>query len=71
MTINLANLVNSLLYSFIGIVVLGLGFYLWDRMTPYDLWKEIVEKQNKALAVVVGAVTLGISIIIASAVHGG
>lgn len=71
MSINVANLLNSFLYSVIGIAVLALGFYVWDRLTPYDLWKEIVEKQNRALAIVVGAVTLGISLIIASAVHGG
>jgi len=34
------------------------------------LWDEIVEKHNIALAIVVGAMCLGISIIVAAAVHG-
>jgi len=40
-----------------------------DRITPYDLWKEIVQDKNLALAVLIGAMSIGISIIIAAAVH--
>ena len=40
-----------------------------DRLTPYDLWKELVEKQNTAVAFVVGMVALGICIIVAAAIH--
>ncbi|MGL4807864.1 MAG: DUF350 domain-containing protein, partial [Giesbergeria sp.] len=40
-----------------------------DKLTPYDLWREIVEKQNKSLAMVVAAMCLGISIIVAAAIH--
>ena len=58
-----------MVYSFLGIVIFAVGFILIDKMTPYDLWKEIVEKQNMALAVMVGAMTLGMCIIIAAAVH--
>jgi uncharacterized membrane protein YjfL (UPF0719 family) len=34
------------------------------------LWEELVDKQNVALGIVVGAMVLGISIIVAAAVHG-
>ena len=60
----------ALVYSAAGLAVFLLGFYLFDRLTPYPLWKELVEKQNTALAIVVGAVALGISLIVASAIHG-
>jgi uncharacterized membrane protein YjfL (UPF0719 family) len=40
-----------------------------DRVTPYSLWKEIVEEKNVALAVLLGAASIGICVIIASAVH--
>jgi hypothetical protein len=33
------------------------------------LWGEIVEKQNVALALVVAAMSLGICVIIAAAIH--
>ena len=37
--------------------------------TPGELWKEIVEERNLALAVLVGAMSIGMCIIIAAAVH--
>jgi uncharacterized membrane protein YjfL (UPF0719 family) len=63
-------LVASLLFSAVGIVILGGGFYMFDRLTPYDLWKQIVEEKNTALALVVGAMTIAIGMIISSAIHG-
>ena len=45
------------------------SFIVMDKMTPYDLWSEIVEKQNMALAILAGLMALGIAIIIAAAVH--
>lgn len=61
---------GSILYAFIGVVVFWLSFLLIDKLTPYDLWAELVEKQNMALAIVVGAMALGLSIIVAAAVVG-
>jgi putative membrane protein len=54
----------------IGVIVFWLSFIIIDKMTPYNLWHEIVEKHNIALGIVVGAMSLGISIIVAAAVHG-
>ena len=61
--------VNALIFSLIGLVIFGLGFVVFDKLTPYDLWREVTEKQNVAVALVVGSMALGISMIIASAVH--
>jgi uncharacterized membrane protein YjfL (UPF0719 family) len=60
---------GSLLYAVIGLAVFWLAFLLIDKLTPYDLWQEIVEKQNMALGVVVAAMSLGICIIVAAAIH--
>jgi putative membrane protein len=60
---------NALVFAIIGIVLLVVGFITWDKITPYDLWKEIVEKQNVALAIFAGFMALGIAVIIAAAVH--
>ena len=60
---------GSILYAVIGVVVFWVCFIIVDKITPYDLWREIVEKQNKALAMVVAAMCLGISIIVAAAIH--
>lgn len=62
-------LVNSLLFSFVGLFVFCAGFVVIDRLTPYNLWQELIEKKNMALAVVVGFVSLGICVIIAAAIH--
>ncbi len=68
--INWHDFVSSLLYSIIGVVVFCVAFVIVDWLTPYDLWKELIEKKNQPLAIVVGAVGLGICIIIAAAMHG-
>ena len=63
-------LFNALVFSGIGLVIFFIGFVTMDWITPYNLWKEIVEEQNSALAILVGAISIGICIIIAAAVHG-
>lgn len=62
-------LLNAIVYSLLGIVLFSFAFVLIDRMTPYDLWKEICENRNVALAIMVGAMSIGVCIIIAAAVH--
>lgn len=59
----------SLVYSFIGIAVLGISFWIWEKITPENLWKEIIEKQNMALALLAAAFMISLSIIISSAIH--
>jgi len=61
---------GSLLYALIGVLVFWLAFVIIDKLTPYDLWGEIVEKKNVALAIVVGAMCIAIGLIISAAVHG-
>lgn len=62
---------GSILFALVGVLVFWISFIIIDKITPYDLWGEIVEKQNQALALVVAAMCLGISIIVAAAIHGG
>jgi uncharacterized membrane protein YjfL (UPF0719 family) len=61
---------GSIFYAFIGVFILWLCFLLFDKVTPYRLWDELVEKKNVALAIVVGSMCIAIGLIIASAVHG-
>jgi putative membrane protein len=65
----LKSVVAALVYSLLGIIVFGVAFKLVDAVTPYDLWKELVEQKNVALAIVVGAMALSIAWIVASAIH--
>ena len=48
----------------------GSGFVIVDKITPYDLWAEICEKKNVALAIVVGSTAIAIGLIVSAAIHG-
>ena len=61
---------GSILYALIGVLIFWITFVIIDKITPYDLWGEIVEKKNVALAIVVGAMCIAIGLIISAAVHG-
>lgn len=61
---------GSLAFALMGVLVLVISFIVIDKLTPKDLWAEIVEKQNVALAIVVGAMCLAVGHIIAAAIHG-
>jgi uncharacterized membrane protein YjfL (UPF0719 family) len=67
---NVKIFVSSLLYSILGVAMFWISFVVVDKLTPYELWKEIVEKKNQPLATVVAAMCLGIAIIVAAAIHG-
>jgi len=64
-----ANLISAVVYAVLGVVVFAGSFFILDRLTPYSLWREIVERQNTALATLIGLISLGIGIIIAAAIH--
>ena len=63
-------LLYMLIFAVAGMVLAILGYKLFDKFTPGDLHKEIVDKQNVAAAVIAAAVVLGICIIIAAAMIG-
>ncbi len=62
-------IINSILYAFLGVAIFCIAFVLLDKLTPYHLWKELIEKQNTALAIVIGFAALGICLIVAAAIH--
>jgi putative membrane protein len=62
-------LLNAAVFALLGILIFVLSFMLIDKLTPYHLWREIVEEKNVALAIMVGAISVGMCIIIAAAVH--
>jgi putative membrane protein len=65
----LGNVIAALVFAFIGMLIFIIAFVVMDKLTPYHLWKEIVQEHNMALAILVGAMSLGICIIIAAAIH--
>ena len=59
---------GSILFALVGVLVFWICFLIIDKITPVDMWNEIVEKQNLALGVVVAAMCIGISMIVAAAI---
>ena len=60
----------TLVYSALGMAIFAFGFWIIDKVTPFSVRKEIEEDQNVALAVIMGAVVLGLAIIIGAAISG-
>lgn len=57
----------------VGVVAIALSFaaiYMMERLSPFSLRKEIEEDHNLSAAIVVAAVILGVSMIIAAVARG-
>ena len=67
--INYKYLVASVVYSVLGIVILVIAFWIIEKITPENMWKEIIDKHNIALAIVCAAFMIAVAIIISSAIH--
>lgn len=68
--LNFKAIINSILFSFVGVLILIVGYYIIEKITPENTWKEIVYNKNMALAIVFAALIIGISLIISAAIHG-
>ena len=66
---HLNQIANAAVFSVLGIALFVAAFVLIDKATPYALWKEIVQEKNTALAIIVGAVSIAMGIVIAAAIH--
>ncbi len=62
-------LLNAIIYAALGIAIFVAAFTIIDKFTPFHLWTEIVKEKNIALAILLGAMSIGMCIIIAAAVH--
>jgi uncharacterized membrane protein YjfL (UPF0719 family) len=60
----------SVIYSVLGIVILIISFYIFNKLTPGTLRREIMEEHNTALAIMAAAFILAVALIISAAIHG-
>jgi putative membrane protein len=63
-------IVTTAIFTAFGLLVFGIAYIIIVKATPFSIRKELEEDQNVALAVVIGAVIIGISLIIAAAIQG-
>ena len=67
---HLRPILDAVLYSVIGTLVLLGAFWIIEKILPFSLAKEIAEDQNVGLGIILGAFILGIALIISSAIRG-
>ncbi len=63
-------LISTLVFVLLGIVIFALAFFVIVKASPFSVRKEIEEDQNVALAIVIGAVIIGIALIVSAAIQG-
>ena len=63
-------LTTTVIFVAIGLIVFALAFFIVVLVAPFSVKKEIEEDQNTALAVIIGALIIGIAMIISSAIQG-
>lgn len=68
--LDLEHVLAVLIYSVMGIVIMVLAFVIIDWIHPRDIWGEIADKQNVAMAIMFGCMMVGIAIIVAASVIG-
>ena len=66
--IQIVHLIESVIYSVLGLAVFGLAYLIFEKITPFSVCKEIEEDQNIALAIMFGSVIIGLAIVIAAAI---
>jgi uncharacterized membrane protein YjfL (UPF0719 family) len=63
-------LATTVIFVAIGLVVFAIAFLIVVLVSPFSVKKEIEEDQNTALAIIIGALIIGIAMIIAAAIQG-
>jgi len=62
-------LLNGLIFAVLGLALFATAFAIIAKAAPVDFWKEIVQERNVAVAILAGAVALGMAWIIAATLH--
>lgn len=60
----------TVIYAVLGIVLLFVGYRIFDWLTPTDLQEDIFKNGNVAVAILTGAFIVGLAIVILGAIHG-
>lgn len=67
---DLASIASAAVYSVLGLLIFGITWMLIVWLTPFSIRKEIEDDQNTSLGIILGAVIIGIALIISAAVAG-
>ncbi len=60
-------IIEGVVFSIVGLIVLMVGYKVFDIATPYDLNRQIAEENNTAAGIAVAGVLISLGIIVAAA----
>ncbi|MDE0469815.1 MAG: DUF350 domain-containing protein [Candidatus Poribacteria bacterium] len=60
-------IIEGIVFSIVGLIVLMIGYKVFDMATPYDLNRQIAEENNTAAGIAVAGVLVSLGIIVAAA----
>ena len=63
-----ASLLTSVVYGLVGLILLLIGYYIYELITPFSVKEELISHRNPAVGLVVAAFILGMAIVIAAAI---
>jgi putative membrane protein len=63
------NVGAAAVFAVLGVALFLLAFWVVDLLTPGSLWKDLIDQRNTAVGILMGSVAIGLSIIIAAAIH--
>ncbi len=63
-------LISSVVFAVLGLILFSVSFLIINAVLPFSLRKEIEDDQNTSLGIMIGAIIIGLSIIIAAAIRG-
>lgn len=63
-------LATTVIFVAIGLIVFAIAFFIVVLVAPFSVKKEIEEDQNTALAIIIGALIIGVAMIISAAIQG-
>jgi uncharacterized membrane protein YjfL (UPF0719 family) len=62
------SLFTSVVYGLVGMILLLIGYYIYELITPWSVKDELISHRNPAVGLVVAAFILGMAIVIAAAI---
>ena len=63
-----ASILTSVVYGLLGLIMLLIGYYVYELITPWSVKEELIAHRNPAVGMVVAAFILGMAIVIAAAI---
>ena len=63
-----AGILSSIVYGLLGLILLLIGYYVYELITPWSVEEELTTHRNPAVAMVVAAFIVGMAVVIAAAI---